>query len=555
MRFPRVFLLALAVFFPGYGAVVRSVRIEGTGRTFSLSTRAGAELEPETLSRDLRGLWASGAFTDVQVEQAADGDGRGVDLVFRVTEKPRVYLDKVVFSRRSPARKSNLKPGLTIDQDSAWALARNLERQLRGEGYAHARVHFDLVPAGHRKADLHLDVDAGDRYTVWRTAFTGDPSVPVEELEKALRATRVKPVLAGLLHSRPAYSEDAVEADVQRLRSFYTSLGYLDARVGFGGEEYQGDHVSLTYSVDAGRRYEVEGFPARAVCRCILEARQQADREGLIDFKPALRAVATAPGKVDLRSENDLGEPWYVSRISFSGNHKFSDTTLRRALVLDEGAPFDQTLLSRSLVRLSRLGLLEPVSEKNVHVLREEATRTVRLEIAVKEAPAGRWSLSGPIGTPSIGGSLTGSVSSRLPGWGRGLVEAPTYFASISFLAFGSPLLKLIPGTVSKPWIPYVTLQRPLLIDQTWKSGFTLSPQLGWKGSAALYGMTQAQGRLRYLLLSDKPLEAPIAVPVERESGDAAPGVLLCEDKRSRWTPVRGGAVMAIEFLLLSRAF
>lgn len=555
MRFPSLFLLALAVFFPGYGAVVRSVRIEGTGRTFSLSTRVGVELEPDTLSRDLRGLWASGTFTDVEVEQMVDGDSRGVDLVFKVTEKPHVYLGKVVFSRRSPARKSNLTPGLTIDQDMARTLARNLERQLREEGYANARVHFHLVPAGYRKADLHLDVDAGDRYTVWRTAFTGDPVVPSEELEKALRATRVKPILGGLLHSRPAYSEDAVETDVQRLRAFYTSHGYLDARVGFDGEQYRGDHVSLTYTVDAGRRYEVEGFPACLVCRCILEARQRADRKGLIDFKPALRAVATGPGMVDLRSENDPGEPWYVSRISFSGNHRFSDTTLRRALVLDEGAPFDQTLLSRSLVRLSRLGLLAPVSEKNVHVLREEATRTVRLEIAVKETPAGRWSLSGPIGTPSIGGSLTGSISSRLPGWGRGVLEAPTYFASISFLAFGGPLLKLIPGAVSKPWIPYVVLQRPLLLGQTWKSGFTISPQLGWKGSAAMYGMTQAQGRLRSLLLSDKPVEAPLVVPVEGGSADAPAGVLICEDKRSRWTAVRGGAVMAIEFLLLSRGF
>ena len=556
MPYRAVILLCLAAV-PVFPAVVRSVRVEGTGASVPLQTKVNQELDPAALTSDVQALWSTGALEDIRVEQAAAEDG-SIDVVFKAREKPRVYLDKVEFSKRSPNRRVEFQPGAVIDNDKARALARNLEKQLREEGYAHGHVHFDLVPTGYKRANLMFDVDEGDRYTVWGSRFAGAPALSPEDLNKALRATRVKRIAWGLFHSRPGYSEDAVDADIQRLRSLYTTRGFLDARITIGDTEFHGDHVELTYNIDAGRKYNLGGpsgqLPVREICSCAFRARRQADSEGRQEFEPRVWLTPRPAGGFGYQFDYQSGDPWYVGRINFSGNHKLSDTVLRQALVLDEGDPFDQTRLGRSLVRLNRLGLLENVSERNVHVTRSTATRTVVLDIVVKEPKGGRWTIAGPAGTVRMGGPFQGGVMGRLPGWGRGMFELPTYFAAVSVFAFGNPFSKLLPFVHTRSWMPYVSLQRPWLAGQGWTSGFTLSPQIGLKGMAAMYAAGQLQGRTKNLLMSDKPKQPPIAVPVER-AGAEAPAMILCEERTSRLYLLRAGVAMAAEFFLFARPF
>ncbi len=571
-----VLLLVFGLPLMGGAPLIHSVQVEGTSRPFDLVTKAGEPMDPDHLSQDVRMIWKTGSFDDVQVEQT--DTELGPDITFHVTEKPRVYLRKVEFSERTPKRNVTLPPGSTIDPLTAHELAKKVERQLHEEGYAHGRVRAELLPAGYRQADLRLDVDAGDRYRVWKVEFTGDLGVTAEELEKSLSATRVKRILGGIWKSRPVYSQEAVDGDLHRLRSVYTAHGYFDARVGFGGLEYRGDLVKLTYCVDAGKKYdvrmvEVDGkpipvgpdreFPVKQVCKCLLDARRQADREGHIDFDVKLQVKDVEPRVADVTADIETGEAFSVGRINFVGNHSFSDATLRKALVLDEGAPFDQTLLGRSIVRLNRLGILEPLTEKNVRVLRDPLTKQVRVDVAVKETRPGRWSFSGPIGTFGMGGPLQGAVMSRLPSWGRGVFEASTYVVSVSLIGFGNPWAKFLPFMKRTEWMPYIRLDRPFLEGQGWKSGFTIAPQFGWQGMLASYGMTQVQGRLRNALLGDTPAPAPIFIPVTHSSLNQrettlvpnVAGTLICEQKASRWNMVRTGAVTAVELFLFARPF
>jgi hypothetical protein len=556
MLYRAVFVLCLATF-PAVPAVVRSVRVEGTGVSVPLQTKVDTELDPSTLTSDVRALWSTGALQDVHVEQVEAYDG-SVDVIFKAKEKPKVYLDKVEFTKRSPNRRVEFQPGAVIDNDKARALARDLEKQLRDEGYANGRVHFDLIPTGYKRANLMFDIDEGDRYTVWGSSFAGDPKLTEQELDKTLRATRVKRIAWGMFHSRPGYSQDAVDADIQRLRSLYTTRGFLDARINIGDTQYQGDHVRLTYNIDAGRKYNLGGrsgeLPVREICACVIRARRHLDSEGRQEFEPRVSLTPQPDGSFNYKFDYESGEPWYVSRINFSGNHRLSDTVLRQALVLDEGDPFDQTRLARSLVHLNRLGFLENVAERNVHVTRNTATRTVILDINVKEQKAGRWTIAGPAGTVSMGGPLQGGVMGRLPGWGRGMLELPTYFASVSVFAFGNPFSKLLPFIHTSSWMPYFSLQRPWLAGQPWTSGFNIAPQLGLKGMAAMYAAGQIQGRTKNLLMSDTPKEPPIVVPVERP-GVEVPAMILCEERTPRTYYIRAGVAMAAEFLLFARPF
>ncbi|HBY63661.1 MAG TPA: hypothetical protein DEH78_27875 [Solibacterales bacterium] len=531
---PIYFVFAAPAVWPAGASHVKSVHVEGPAPGLALFTRAGSPLDEDTLTRDVRQLWETGSYEDVRVERLPAGDG--VAVVFHLDAKPKTFLGRVTFTERSPDRKLRMAEGAEMDRRRAHTIAQTLQKQLRDEGFAFGRVSTELAPAGLRRVDLHIDVDAGGRYRISGADFAGDAGVPESALRRALRLTR---------KDRP-YVEDAVDADLHRLRSLYARNGYFDARAGLAGVGFQGDRVQLTFSVEAGRKYDVREDWWREECRCLLAERRQSEAEGRLDFTARLLVRGAPKGGLRIERETHASEPYRVRRIQFHGNHVFGDLTLRRALVLDEGAPFDPSRLGRSVVRLNRLGLLRETGENDVRVVRDEDARTVDIAIHVKDGPRGRWSLSGPAGTMRLGGPLSGSLVTRLP-------VLSTFNAAVSLMAFANPFSRLLPAAKNREWQPFARIDRPYLVGHGWSSGFTLMPQAGWQGMAALYGVNQAQGRLMGRLRGETPEPQPLAVAVERVGDDAAPRValtLLCEPERSKWRRVRTSAVFAAEMAL-----
>jgi hypothetical protein len=236
-----------------------------------------------------------------------------------------------------------------------------------------------------------------------------------------------------------------------------------------------------------------------------------------------------------------------VGRIEFHGNGSVRDETVRGAFLLSEAAPMDWDRLERSLIRVDRLGLFEPLTSQNVRVVRNPSQGTVDVHLALKQKPAGRWYLAGPVGPFSVGGPLQAAIGSRLPGWGRGILEGSTYFLTFSVVAFHNPLLSAFLS--QKTVLPVAMLERPYLEGQGWKSGFVIAPQIGWRGMLGSYGTTQ----LRHRLIRSRPAEPDIVANVvrvreAREPVDA--GQLICEPRRSRWTKVAGIAAFALDILL-----
>src|SRR5262245_1899965 len=276
--------------------------------------------------------------------------------------------------------------------------------------------------------------------------FGGDPAFDRDALAKVLRELESRRVIPGIWRRRPVYEASAVEAHLARLRSFYFSQGYFDARVGVGSVTVDDGDAILTIEVQSGPKYlvrhvEIDGigdergphaaassgeFPAGTLCACLLDARRSADSEGRLDFAVELEISHTdspAPrtdggGWVDVTFRVRPGPAYAVGRINFSGHRRINESTLRRAMALQERSPFDVGKLRSSLARLNRFALFEPLTSGDVEIRRNPGTLTADLTIATRERSGRRWSLPGPLG-PSAFGLLEAAVSSRLPPWGR----------------------------------------------------------------------------------------------------------------------------------------
>ena len=491
---------------------IQTLQIRGSRRPLELETRSGQTLDLVRIEHDVRRLWATGWFNDILVESSPCVEG--VHLVFTLAEKPRLHLRRVEFDPENERRALDLEKGTPIDAVLAKRVAAALRQQLVEEGHAEATVEAGVIPVGFQQADLRVRVERDRDYRVQEMRFSGSLGLKPNELRGALRATRARRLLPGVgplwrgWRLLAPLSQQRLQADVERLQSLYLSRGYFDAKVGISTVDTAEDKATVTVQVDAGPRYRVERlevvgaesiqelppqpdgtFSSRELCQFLLEARRESETEGKFGFTALLEAKTTSEPLRDrwgidpkggglaetgavarpwvaLKAKIETGAVYRVGQIEFRGHHAVGDSTLRRALLLQEGDLFDEGRLRRSLARLSQLVLLEPVVASDVRVKLAPKDHRVDLSILVKEKPRGRWSFSGPLGPVSAFGHLQFTIGSRLPSLGYGPLELSTYHATFSLLALSSPLVSLLSLVPQTDWQPLVALERPYLPGQ-----------------------------------------------------------------------------------------
>jgi outer membrane protein assembly factor BamA len=536
---------------------VASVTVVGSQVPVNLTTQAGRPFNAGFVAHDVHELWATGRFDDIRVE-AVQVNSR-INLRFLVKESSKRSLREIRIEPNSFGLHPKVLDGAPVNALRAHEIALEARKQLNEEGYVNARVEENIVPVSRHAADLHLTVHAGKPVDVNGVEFLGSPALEIRELRGALRSLRIRRVLPGIpglwkgWRMLPAYSPEAVESDLNHLRSLYISRGYYDAVVRLDEAAIEGRAARIRIDIQSGQHYRTSDLtvnggaqqPARHVrpenlCPCLLAARRDAENKGVLDFSALLTVRRLNPGTATLTADIEQGLPYRVGRIEFQGNHHYTDSAVRRSFQLDEGQPLDRQRLRNSLSRLNQSMQFEPVDEHSVTIRENEGTGTADVLVQLTEHKSRAWSISGPVGPASVAGPLQGSLSSRLPPWGKGLLELSTYSASISLIAFAHPLIPLL-ATSTKRFLPVLSLQRPFTPGEGWLSGFMIAPQLGWQLPALNYGIVQLQHRLRPPAVEP---ELPVAVTLPR--GTSA---LICEQPRPRLAAWRSIAVIAVRFL------
>jgi hypothetical protein len=438
-----------------------------------------------------------------------------------------------------------------------------------------------LIPVTTASAAPQVGEDTGNPRAaqaprVREIRFTGDP-VDADALKRVLQELESRQVIPGIWTRRPLYETRAVEADLARLRSFYFSQGYFDARVGVRSVTVDRGDAVVTLEVQSGPKYvvrhiEIDGinderaatardssreFPVETVCKYLFDARRIAESEGRLDFAVELEISHAIAGSrsVDVTFRVRPGSAYTVGRIDFSGHHRINESTLRRAMALQERSLFDVGKLRASLARLSRSALFEPLTPRNVEIRTKPDTLTADLTVAIRERSDRRWSLSGPLG-PSAVGLLEATISSRLPPWGRDVFEASTYYLSFSATGFSNPLIRLLPIRVRPSPPTLLVLERPYVPGQALLSGFALSPQLSAPRLLAGYGLTHLDRVAQAALIGEPSDSSGLLIPISGRQtsgvvgGSEEASFLICNPVPRSHQRLRRGAALAAGLVL-----
>lgn len=403
---------------------LRDIRVEGLQRVepgtifASLPFRVGETYNDDKGASAIRALFGLGLFKDVRLEVSGDV------LVVIVEERPTVAdvnfvgakeFDKEILKKA--LREIGLFDGQPFDRALADRAEQELKRQYINRSLYGAEIVITVTPIERNRVNLSFNISEGD-------------IARIKEIRVVGNKVFSEPRLRGLFDldtggwmtwytKADRYSRAKLTADIETMRSYYLSRGYLEFKVDSTQVAISPDKqgVTITINVTEGERFVVSGIklegnflnkedefkslvtikPGEAYNADTVAATTKAFTDYFGVFGFAFAKVEAVPeidrtnNRVAFVLQGDPSRRAYVRRINVAGNERTRDEVIRREFRQFESSWYDGDKIRASRSRVDRLGFFTDVT-----VDTQEVTGTadqVDVAVNVVEKPTGNLQL------------------------------------------------------------------------------------------------------------------------------------------------------------------
>lgn len=403
---------------------LRDIRLEGLQRVepgtvfASLPFRIGDTYTDERGSAAIRALFALGLFKDVRLE--INGDV----VVVVVEERPTIA--DISFSgvkefEVDVLRKSLRDVGLTDARPFDKGLADRAEQELKRQYLGRSMYAVDIVttvtPVERNRVNLNFSVTEGEVAKIREIRIVGNSAFSESALLDLFDLDT-----GGWLSwytKSDRYSRSKLAADLESLKSYYLTRGYLEFSIDSTQVALSPDKQSMaiTINVTEGNPYvvssvklegdylgkdedfkrliKVEAGKPYNIDRVTETTKAFTDYFGAFGYAfarvEAVPQIDRATGLVALQLQAQPSRRAYVRRINIAGNNRTRDEVIRREFRQFESAWYDSDRIKLSRDRVDRLGYFTQVGIDTQEV--PAAPDQVDLLVTVAEKPTGNLSI------------------------------------------------------------------------------------------------------------------------------------------------------------------
>jgi len=401
----------------------------------SIKTKEGQPYNLDNLREDMKNIYKTGFFSDVQInEQDTDA---GKIITFVVIERPPIKA--IYLAGNKKIKTSDITEKLKIKTNTVLNIERvkesmdEIKKLYSGKGYYATRISYDIEYGEGYDATVNFTIDEPAQAYVKKISFTGNKTFKGSKLKDYMR-TREKGILSWFTGSG-ILDDEALEDDRKNIEAFYHDNGYLRVKVGIPDIKISqdGKTISISMPIEEGNVYTIgtvnftgdlifdttvlynnlrsktgRTFSSTAYQEDILRLTDLYQDKGyaFCDIAP-LTLMDDDARKVNLTFDITKGKEIYFNRINILGNTRTRDKVVRRELNFAEGNRFSATALKASKKKLTNTTFFK---ETDMKLVRTEESDKVNVDLSVEEKPTG--SLSVGVGySTSDKVILTGSIS------------------------------------------------------------------------------------------------------------------------------------------------
>ena len=415
-----------------YAEIVNKLDIIGNKRISQETIKVYGEIEigknytNSDLNEILKKLFDTNFFEDINVN-LSNGN-----LIVEVKEYPYIFSVDLIGEKSNTIKKEilnklELQPQESFIQNKLVEDTNLIKKLYNSLGYNFIKIESKIEKIDENRVNILYDIDKGKKTYITSIEFTGDKKINERRLRDIIVSEEHK--FWKFLSKNTFLSLSNVELDKRLLLNYYKSLGYYDAQIlSNNAQIINSEKTNLIYTINAGERYRVS--------KISLNISEVFDKK---KFQPLLNEYNKIVGKYyspfkikklleDLDTlilDNDLqfvehsvneiidksnielkiniyeGNKQIVKRINVIGNTVTNESVIRGELLIDEGDPYNQLNLEKSIAKIKSKAIFSSVET----IITDGDNKDEKIiNIKVDEMPTGEITAGAGIGTS--GGSL-----------------------------------------------------------------------------------------------------------------------------------------------------
>ena len=423
-----IILSVLFIAGSSFAEIVNEIQISGNKRVSDETVKVYGEIKPEgsdfsnsDINNILKNLYSTNFFEDVNIEI------RNKKLIINLIEYP-VINEIVLIGEQNTRVKNQIKKIISSKEKNSF-IKNNLNKDINlikklysSLGYKFSQVETKVRNIDKNNVDLAINIDKGEITRISKIFFTGDKKIKDKRLRDIIASEEDK--FWKVISRNTRFNENQIELDKRLLINYYKNLGYYDVKVTSSSAEIQdSENINLYYSIEAGKRYifaKIETvldstfdkeifFPLREKYNDLVgtyyspfKIKKILEEIDIIIENKNLQFVEhsvqeTIEGdKINLAFNIKEGKKIIVERINIKGNNVTNESVIRSELLLDEGDPFTNLNLDKSVAKLKSKNIFNRVKSE---VLPGSSDDQKIIEINIEEKPTGELSAGAGVGT------------------------------------------------------------------------------------------------------------------------------------------------------------
>jgi outer membrane protein insertion porin family len=400
---------------------------------YYLGVEPGQPFSRSELDRHIKQLWDRELIDDISVEAIpaeSSEHGRGVRLVVRIEERPRVTtieyeglkrISVTDLRDRLSSERITIDEGGPLNLGELYRVKNVIEEMYAEKGYRFAQAEHTLEPVAEGERKVVFTIDEGDRVRIGDIRFEGNTVFREARLRWEMKKTKESGPVARMF-KKDIYNPASLAEDLDKVRDIYREAGYKNVVVGEpriqvraanpgAAPEDQRRRLVVTVPIEEGNRWKfgevrVEGneifraepllgafryrsgewLRSKRIEEGVKAVQELYQNSGYIQAQVEPELVEVSDEVADVVVHVREGEQFRVGRLEFEGNTRTMDRVLRREFRVQEGRVLSLGALRNSLYKIRQLGYFELDEEDPIQFDFDEEDNTVDLTVQGREA-------------------------------------------------------------------------------------------------------------------------------------------------------------------------
>jgi outer membrane protein insertion porin family len=429
--------------------ILKKLEIIGNSRISNETIKVYGEIEinkdysDDELNTVIKRLYDTRFFSDISTSFS--------NGVLRINVKENPIIDSIIIEgeptkkyRTAILRMLALKEkGSYIESDinQDVQIIKNFYKSL---GYYTAEVTANIRDLGDDKNIINLiySIEKGARNKISNIYFIGDKG---KARNKRLRdvVTSEEARFWKFLSRNIYLNPDIIELDKRLLKNYFLGLGYYNAEVLSNSVELKDESsAELTFSINAGQRFRIKKlstdispvfdktifknlssefnkfagayYSPFKIQKILKKIDEIIDNNQLQFVQHSVSETLDKDG-IDIVFKIFEGRKIQIERVNIFGNTVTNDSVIRSELLVDEGDPYNDIKVEKSISRLKARNIFKTVEYK----LNDGSSKDLKvMEIKVEEKPTGEIAAGAGVGTDGTSFSFSVKENNYL---GKGL--------------------------------------------------------------------------------------------------------------------------------------